>query len=480
MQMIARTWLCLLLALILGGCVSAEPEPQRPNILFVLIDDLGFADLSVTGNKRVQTPNIDRIAAEGLLMTQFYVASPICSPSRAGFITGRFPVRDGFVSFISDRRHNVEMDQVDWLDLALPTLPRALHSVGYATGHFGKWHLGGGRDIGEAPLPTVYGFDESYTQFEGLGPRVLMTEDHYGLATASAKLGKGPIDYLPKAQITGRYVDKTIDFVRRNGARPWFVQLWLDDVHDPWEPAPEQLARVRGMGRSADEDKLFAVLVAMDEQLGRLIAELERSGELDETLIVLTGDNGPTAAAQYYRGGRTAPGNTGGHRGRKASLYEGGIRQPLIIRWPGVVPAGIHDAQTIAGGVDLFPTLARIAGAAPPPDGNGTDISAAWTGTPMPQRPDLYFAYGDYGLPGKSPLPHLERDRSPPFAIRSGRWKLLAKRDGSGAELYDMASDPFESRNLAGENEDVAEVLRRKLVAWTATLRPRFSRSPSD
>lgn len=479
-----RTALAAALAAALASCTplpeaaAQSPTAARPNILFILVDDLGFADFSVTGNRKVETPNIDRLAAEGLLMTQFYVAAPICSPSRAGLMTGRYPARYGFVSFIDDRAHNIEMGQADWLDPKLPMLPRALKAAGYATGHFGKWHLGGGRDIGEAPLPTAYGFDESYTQFEGLGPRVLISEDHYGLANKSAALGKGPIDRLPKSRTTARYVDKTLDFVSRYAAKPWFAQLWLDDVHDPWAPDSTQRAAVEGKGRNPDETKFLAVLVAMDAEIGRLVADLERRGELRDTIVILTGDNGPTAAAPYYRDGGLPPGYAGPYRGRKGSLYEGGIREPLIVRWPGHVAAGARDAATIAGAVDLFPTLAEIAGAARPVDGDGVSIAAAWRGRPGSSRPDLYWAYGGYGVADRSPRPSQPRDRSPPFAIRSGDWKLLARGDGLNAQLYDIARDPSEARDLASAHPDIVALLSRKLVAWRRTLPQRDWRSP--
>lgn len=459
------------------GDAPRQSVARKPNILFVLVDDMGFADLSVTGNRKVSTPHIDRLAADGLLMTQFYVAAPICSPSRAGLMTGQYPARNGFVSFIDDRAHNIEMDQADWLDPGLPMLSRALKGVGYATGHFGKWHLGGGRDIGEAPLPAAYGFDESYTQFEGLGPRVLMTEDHHKLASKSAALGKGPIDRLPKSQITARYIDKTLDFVTRHADRPWFAQLWLDDVHDPWAPSAAQLAAVKGKGRNADEEKFLAVLVAMDKEIGRLTAELERRGELADTLIVLTGDNGPTAARPYYRDGGPPPGDAGPYRGRKASLYEGGIREPLIVRWPGHVPAGSRDATTVAGAVDLFPTLAAITGAAPPASGDGISLLSAWRGQQMTSRPDLYWAYGGYGVAGKSPRPSQIKDRSPPFAIRSGNWKLLARGDGTNAQLYNIVEDPSETRDLAASRLDIARPLARKLADWRKTLPKRSWRA---
>ncbi|WP_116810557.1 sulfatase family protein [Steroidobacter cummioxidans] len=459
--------------LVLASCATPEAssQAQRPkNILFILVDDLGYADFSVTGNRKVQTPNIDSLAQQGMLMTQFTVASPICSASRAALMTGKFSAETRIVSFISNRKHNEQMGQANWLDPKLPTLPRALHDAGYATAHIGKWHLGGGRDIGEAPLPAEYGFDESYTQFEGLGPRVLMKEDTAKLASQSAALGRGPIEWLPKSSLTERYVSKTLDFIERSADRPWFVQLWLDDVHDPWHPDEAQLQAAPGKGDDADEERFFAVLVGMDAQIGRLIERLRATGKLDDTLIVLTGDNGPSGAGQYYQNGATPPGDAIHFRGRKGSLYEGGVREPLIVHWPKRIAPGQQDATTIANGVDLFPTLAQLGGAKLPEAIDGVSLASAWSGQPLASRPDIYYAYGGFGVPGKSPRPYLDRDVSPPFAVRSGEWKLLARGDGTNAELYNLATDPSESRNVAQDNPQIAESLTEKVVRWRKTL----------
>jgi arylsulfatase A-like enzyme len=433
---------------------APERHTKQPNILFVLVDDMGFADLSVTGNRRVATPNIDSLASDGLMMTQFYDAAPICSPSRAGFMTGQFPARNRFVTYIAHRQRNKRFGQANWLDPKLDTLPRALKQVGYATGHFGKWHLGGGRDIGDAPLPTVYGFDDSYTQFEGLGPRMLSSDLGGNLAQQSAALGNGPIDWLPRAKGTARFVDRTLSFVRQKKDRPWFAQLWLDDVHTPWVPDAAQLAAVKGKGRRAEEDRFHAVLVAMDAEIGRLIEGLRTEGELDDTIIVFTSDNGPTVGAD-------TPGSAAPYRGRKASLYEGGIRQPLFVRWPGHVPAGARDGTTVAQAVDLFPTLARIAGAAAPEGGDGIDIGAAWRGTPVTSRPDLFNHIA---------RPRNESDFGPLYSIRSGPWKLLANADGSGAELYNIEADPQEKTDRLPGEPAVTARLKAKLSRWIASL----------
>ena len=164
----------------MAAAAAADPSAPtaaagKPNILFVLVDDMGFGDLSVMGNRKVQTPNLDRLAREGVLMTQFYDAAPICSASRAGLLTGRFPAEVGFINYVSDRAYNKAIGQADWLDPKLPNIACLLKGAGYETAHIGKWHLGGGRDIADAPWPTAYGFDHSFTTFEGLGPRVLVS-----------------------------------------------------------------------------------------------------------------------------------------------------------------------------------------------------------------------------------------------------------------------------------------------------------------
>lgn len=435
--------------------VASTPHApaRQPNILFILIDDMGFADLSLTGNKLVATPNIDALARDGMVMTQFYDAAPICSPSRAGFMTGRFPARDRFVTYIHDRKRNREFGQADWLDPSLPVLPRMLRQAGYATGHFGKWHLGGGRDIGDAPLPSAYGFDESYTQWEGLGPRVLPTDLTNKLGQQSADLGKGPVEWLPRAEITGRFVDKTLDFVARSKERAWFAQLWLTDMHTPWVPSDAQLEAVKGKGRTAREDQFLAVLVAMDAEIGRLIDGLRRAGELDDTLIVFTSDNGPTIGAN-------TPGSAAPYRGRKASLYEGGMRQPLIIRWPGHIAGGGRDAQSVAQAVDLLPTLAAITGAKKPAGIDGIDISAAWRGRPITARPDIYSHIVRPGGEAFGPL----------YSVRSGPWKLLMNADGAGGELYNIENDPQEHQDRRAEKPAIAKRLSAKLSKWIAGL----------
>ena len=449
-----------------------EPSRQaerRPNILFILVDDMGFGDLSVMGNKKVQTPNLDRLAREGVLLTKFYDAAPICSSSRAGFLTGRFPADVGFVGITGGRARNAEIGQVDWLDPKLPTIARLLQQNGYKTAHIGKWHLGGGRDIGDAPWPTAYGFDKSFTTFEGLGPRVLVSDEERFLAQQSDKLGQGPRFWELKTNLTGLYADMTVDFVAQNSQKPWFVNLWLNDIHDPWAPDDESLSDVMGKGESSDDDRMLASLVKMDKTLGRLVERLDQMGEMDNTLILFTSDNGPSPLARYHERGETAPGSTEGLRGRKFSLYEGGIRQPLILYWRGHMKVGTRDEQTVAQGVDLLPTFAGILGVKKPAGSVGIDLSPALRGQPITKRPDLFWAYGKEGRPllGKPSQPI---DVSPRFAVREGDWKLLANDRGADVELYDLARDPMEKQDMAASEPEVRGRLLTKLKKWLAQL----------
>ena len=195
--------------------------PAKPNIIFVLADDMGYADLQSYGGQGVQTPNVDRLAREGIRFTQFYVNSPICSPSRTAFTTGQYPARWNITSYIDNRELNQRRGMAQWLDLSAPTVARSLSSAGYECGHFGKWHMGGGRDVGEAPLPTEYGFAQSLTQFEGLGPRVLpmMSAQNgkpafkNGLGVSSEQLGRGKISWVPRADVTSAFVDGALGFI---------------------------------------------------------------------------------------------------------------------------------------------------------------------------------------------------------------------------------------------------------------------------
>lgn len=456
---------CLLGLLLLLAYSRATPaqgqEDRPPNIVFVFIDDMGYGDLGAYGNDRVETPNIDRLAREGTRFTQFYVNAPICSPSRVAVTTGMYPSRWRIHSFLASREKNRERDMADYLDLEAPTLPRALKEAGYATGHFGKWHMGGGRDVGDAPLVTEYGFDESVTSFEGLGERYLWPS---GLNEQSEALGRGTVHWTEKHQMTRYYVDHALDFIRRHRDRPFYINLWPNDVHDEHVPLPGLDTAYADVARSDYEAKFFAVLAEMDRQLGRLFEEIDRLDLGEETMIVLASDNGPTDWPHYYQQGVVPPGETGPLRGRKWSLYEGGIREPLIVRWPGHTPAGVVDSTTVIAGFDLVPSLAEIAGAPLPYGLDGVDVSDALLGTPVLRWEPIYWHYPNDLQPGNADF------LTPTLAVRDGQWKLLVEQNGEGVELYDLEADPAETTDVAEAHPALTALLRDRVLAWWRSM----------
>lgn len=438
---------------------------ERPNIIVVFIDDMGWADFSCFGNRNVETQNIDRLASEGLRFEQFYVNSPICSPSRVALSTGQYPQRWRITSYLSNRKANDERGMTQWLDPQAPMLARSLHDAGYATGHFGKWHMGGQRDVGEAPLITEYGFDASLTNFEGLGPRVLPLKDAFNgkppqkHALGSDKLGRGPIVWEDRSLVTASFTSAAVKFIKvaAEKKQPFFVNVWPDDVHSPFFP-PE--AR-RGDGQK--RTLYHGVLDTMDEQLGVLFELVRNSEQLrNNTLILVCSDNGPEQGA----------GSAGEFRGFKTHLYEGGIRSPLIIWGPGLIAAdnaGTANTSSVFSAIDLVPSLLHIAGVELPADVSfdGEDLRNVLLGKSSNSRirplffrrpPDRDAFYGVADLPD--------------LAVRHGNWKLLCEYDGSDPQLFDLAADRSETNNLAAEHAEITQRLTKSLLAWHQSMPP--------
>ncbi len=439
-------------------------KSKRPNVIVVLVDDLGYADFSSYGGTRVKTENIDRLAAEGIRFAQYYVNSPICSPSRTALTTGQYPARWRITSYIDNREMNNRRRMAQFLDPAAPTLARFLSRGGYRTGHFGKWHMGGGRDVGEAPLISAYGFDASLTQFEGLGDRVLPIFDAHdgtpphkaGHGVASEQLGRGKITWLDRCQVTRAFVERTLDFIKgaETQGKPFYVNVWPDDVHSPFFPPKE----LRGDG---SKHALYdGVLKNMDAQLGPLFDYVRGNPRLrDNTIILVTSDNGPELGA----------GSAGSFRGAKGTLYEGGVRDPLIVWGPGFIPVkkrGTWDKTTVLSAVDLVPSLLRIAGVVPRPTANfdGVEMGTALMGEAAGARSKPLFWKRPPDRPGPA------EDAWPDLAVRDGEWKLLIQEDGSRPQLYNILNDPSESANLASQRPDVAKRLGKFVLAWNETL----------
>ena len=440
---------------------SPSGDKDKPNILFILIDDMGYADLGCYGNAEVETPNIDRLAAEGIRFTQYYSNAPICSPSRVAVLTGQYPPRWKITSYIDSRAKNADRGMRNFLDLNAPSIAEILSTSGYYTAHIGKWHMGGGRDVGDAPLITEYGFRESVTQFEGLGERYLATYETLKLKDStrqlekmSASLGRGQVHWEKRYRITERFVDKAIAAIghaRRDG-KPFYINLWPDDVHTPLEPSPAN------HGRGTKHDLYLGVVKELDQQLGRIFEFVREDAQLSSnTLIVVTSDNGPEPGA----------GSAGIFRGTKGSLYEGGIREPFIVWCPGKMPAdklGTVNTRDVIAGMDLPPSFAALAGIERNYPFDGIDMSDALTGKLGRERrqPLMWQRPPDRKMLLGKPQPDL--------AIRDGDFKMLINTDGSGVELYNLAENASESKDVSEKYPNVVKRLSKKVLSWYATM----------
>ncbi len=472
-----RYWLNRVLFSVVVGiampCMACdEATNPQPNIVVVFIDDMGWSDLSCFGGEVTQTESIDRLAHEGLRFTNFYVNSPICSPSRVALTTGQYPQRWRISSFLSNRHSNRRRGMAQWLDPRAPSLPRELQQAGYATGHFGKWHMGGQRDVGDAPMITEYGFDASLTNFEGLGPRVLPLKDAYDGSPAkphdlgSAKLGRGPIRWEDRSGVTAAFVNEAVRFIDKSAARnqPFYVNLWPDDVHSPFFPPERLRAKTDGSKRAL----YYAVLDAMDAQLGKLFDRIRHDRSLrDNTLIFVMSDNGHEEGA-----GASDP-----LRGSKTWLYEGGVRSPLIVWGPGWIDRdlwGTTNETSNLCALDLNRSLYTLAGIEIPKNVilDGEDLHATLLGKDKSTRTNPIFWRRPPDRPGNA------MDKNPDLAVREGKWKLYADYDGSRKQLYDLDVDVSESNDVREENADVVQRLHVALVAWN-DLMPRDAGDPN-
>lgn len=444
--------LLVFLAFVFSGYLRSQ---EKPNILFVYIDDMGYGDLGCYGSTINETPNIDRLAEEGIRFTQFYVNAPICSPSRVAVTTGQYPARWGITSFINDKKSNMTRGMKDFLDLKAPALARNLQEAGYYTAHIGKWHMGGGRDIGNVPFITEYGFNESVTQFEGIGERYLATYETLNLKDTtrnlekmSAALGKGPIHWIKREDFTKVFVNRTIKAIEhaQTAGKPFYINLWPDDVHLPHEP-PRDL---RGDG--GKKEMYSGVIKEMDIQMKKLFDYIRNNPKLkNNTLIILSSDNGPSKKV----------GSAGPFKGHKANLYEGGIREPLIVWGPGIISQqqnGTVNSKTVLAAMDLVPSIIKIAGAQNTKgvEYDGIEMSRALTGFEQTKRKEPIMWMRPSGA----------NKNNPDLAIRQGDYKLLINTDGSNEELYFLPGDEGETTNIAAKKPTLTKALKAKVLDW--------------
>ena len=418
---------------------------------------MGWSDFSCFGNKDASTPHIDRLAQEGLRFEQFYVNSPICSPSRVAISTGQYPLKWGITSYLAARDLNQQRGLRQWLDPNAPMLARSLQKAGYATGHFGKWHMGGQRDVTEAPEITKYGFDISLTNFEGMGAKLLPKTmkpgwDKPGRIWQDAEILGGPTIWEMRSKITAGFTQSALSYIRKvkGENKPFYVNIWPDDVHEPFWPSVENYKGKR-------RDLYLAVLEEMDTQLGPLFDFVRNDKDLkDNTLIMICSDNGPARGA----------GQAGPYKGYKTFLYEGGIRSPLIVWGPGLMNKeviGTINKDSIFSAIDLVPSvldLCKVSNSSATKL-DGENIRPTLLGESKASRqkslffcrpPDRKSFYGVQSLPD--------------LAIRKGNYKLLCDYDGQKAELYDLSKDVSESRDISSQHLELTKSMVSEVTTW--------------
>lgn len=448
----------VLAALFVAGTISSAGAEERPNIVLIFADDLGYGDLGCYGHPQFKTPHLDRMAAEGAKLTNCYVPLPFCAPSRGSILTGRYPFRHGVVR---NPTPDAGIDDVG-IAAAETTLAEALQSAGYATSCIGKWHLGHRPEF----HPRRHGFDEYFG--------ILYSND---MRPVNLWENETVVEYpVVQCTLTARYTARALDFIERNKERPFFLYFPEVMPHKPLAPS-EAFYKKTGEGLYGD------VIAEVDWSVGQVLAKIKELGLDEKTLVVFTSDNGPWFG-----------GSTGGLRGMKGRTWEGGIRVPMIARLPGTIPAG-HVSEEIAATLDIFPTVLKLAGIDLPQDRviDGRDILPLWTSA------------------AKSPHEALFAQAAQLMTVRSGPWKLhvrspgkssmLEGRDdwidprapdgvtilapyeqyqpsaypgvGGGVDpkpmmLFNLEDDPAEQRDLAAEQPEVVARLKKLFDAMEA------------
>lgn len=442
------------------GLPCFAEEKRRPNVVFILADDLGWSDTSLYGSKFYETPSIDSLAKRGMMFTQAYAANPLCSPTRASIMTGLFPARIGITApqcHLSEERFeaSVSANAPPW-EKAVPclsatrlkqeyfTLAEALNEGGYVTGHFGKWHLGH-----EPYDPLHQGFDVDVPHHPGPGP----AGSYIAPWKFPASLG---FTGEPGEHIEDRMAKEAIEFVKKNADRPFFLNYWCFSVHSPWDAKPELVEKYRAKADPSNPQRnpLYAAMVqSLDENVGRLLKTLDDLKLSDNTIIVFFSDNGGVTFED--QNGNIVTSNTP-LRGGKATIYEGGTREDCIVIWPEVIEPGSKSDEIIQS-VDFYPTILDVLKLKPKPDQrfDGTSILPVLKQTSKLDR-EAIFCYFPHNTPRTGAVPSVY--------VRKGDWKLIRLfHQGDGGrhayELYNLKDDLGEMRNLAaGMPEKVKEL----------------------
>lgn len=435
--------------------VPNQPKPNRPNIVLIMADDLGWKDLHCYGNEKLDTPNIDRLASQGLLFTDAYSASPVCTPTRAALMTGESPARLNITNHAGGHPPNFQKPGTNlltplWLrhlPLERVTLAEQLKAAGYATGFVGKWHLSARSRFDKSDGPTEpelraehQGFDINIGGYRSGGPPSYFSP--YKIPNLEDKADG---EYLPD-----RCANECIDFiksVKSSGDKPFFLCWWNYSVHYPFQAPKDLIAKYEKRKGPGIENPTYAAMIeGMDTSIGKLLKALDEQKLSDNTLLVFTSDNGPFAA------------NVKPLRAEKGYLYEGGIRVPMIVRWPGHTRAKTRTATPVVT-MDIHATILEAANLkhdkTNTPD--GVSLVKMLNGQQELDRKSIYFHYPNYAFHKENRLGS---------AIRSGNYKLIKFYDQDAVELYDLQKDIGEASDLSEKMPDKTKALRRDLENW--------------
>ena len=459
-----RAW--LVVATIAGmfpvfGAGSAEGA-ARPNVMVILCDDLGYGDLACYGNPTIKTPNLDRLAGQGIRLTDCYASAPVCSPSRAGLLTGRTPSRVGVYDWIPDR-HPVHLRSGEITVAAL------LKQAGYATCHVGKWHCNGKFNSTEQPQPGDHGFDHWFATQNNAAPT------HHN-----------PVNFVRNGKPVGKIegyscgivADEAIDWLRegRDKSKPFFTFVCFHEPHEPIDSPPE-LVKLYPKAKKRGQALHYANVTNMDRAVGRLMKALDEMDLADDTLVFFTSDNGPETLDRYRAAWRSH-GSPGPLRGMKLHIYDGGIRVPGILRWPGKIAPGQVVDEPVCG-LDVLPTLCELVSVETPADRalDGASFTPVFEGKSIRREQPLFWHY--YRALGK-----------PKVAMRDGDWKLVAHWDAPdrppGRNVDDEAQKVFKSARLVrfelynvrddiAESRDLATSEPKRLAQMSKTCKKLYS-----
>ncbi len=424
-------WVIRFLSFMWLGTISLGNDSTQPNLLVILSDDHGYQDVGFQGGKEVPTPHLDRLATTGIRFTQGYASHPFCSPTRAGLLTGRHQARFG-------HEYNPVYDPLDpkeGLPLSEKLLPQYLREAGYATSWVGKWHLGASPDH----VPWKRGFEKTFG-FIGGGHQFLGWKPNQRQYTLPLTEQGMPLDQVPE-HLTIELGRRAAAFIKESQGKPWFQYVAFNAPHTPHQPTPEREAKFSHI-ENPQRRKYLAQVSLLDDAIGEVLAALEASGQSDRTLVIFFGDNG---------GPVKNGADNGSLRGQKGQVYEGGIRVPFVMRWPNRFPSGTTDDRPIIS-LDVLPTALAAAGISLPSDKviDGVNLLPFLTTEKM-SAPHSRLCW--------------RAAQGTARAVREGSWKMV-RLNGMPDELYDLATDPGEQRNVVSTHPEVAQKLAQSFSDW--------------